>query len=247
MPLPKKSKNDINVYPLKTGKERVEQILSEVNEHTNFGLETITLENIDTAFLKYFKENVPEIDGKKLNIFFLKNDRWADFKKTWTIRDGDKNILLPYGTIARKETQKGKRNGDIFKVPQLKKFQYLRVPTMDDDKTMVGYDIYKIPQPTPVDMTYTFTLLTKYFVDVNKMDEYILTLFSSLQAFIFYQGYYFTMQLDGSAIDDEQPLDAEKMYKKDYTITLQGFIQNANDIEITKGIKRSIISTELKP
>lgn len=242
--LPKKAKNNINIKPPKQMSERVEELLEKYDQKSNFGVEGIKIDDLDGAVLAHFRENLPDLDGKPLPVFFLATDRWADFKTTWKIRDNDKNILPPYAALKRNDIVKGTRMGEIYKVPQGMKFQYIKVLTLDDDKSVAGFDVYKMPQPTNIDCKYDLIVISKYIRDINAVDSYMFKFFSSLQGYIQIRGNFMPIYLESPSEDNEMGLETEKLYKRTYSMTLKGFIIDPNDSEVIKSPKRIRYTTD---
>ena len=91
MALPKKSKLDINLEPPKVGSEflkygfdRIEQLMRDTDTNTNYLPRTIKFEDIDLAINDYIDSGNLKlvIDGKKVPVFYLENERWGEFSKT---------------------------------------------------------------------------------------------------------------------------------------------------------------------
>jgi hypothetical protein len=56
-------------------------------------------------------------------------------------------------------------------------YYYMEVPTWDGNRK--GADIYKIPQPIPVDIKYTVALVCNRMREVNTMNQRVMELFNS--------------------------------------------------------------------
>jgi hypothetical protein len=109
-------------------------------------------------------------------------------------------------------------------------------------------DIYKIPQPVPVDITYTVAILCNRMRELNKFNQIVLEKFSSRQAYQVIKGHYIPIVMND--ITDESVLDLEKrkFYIQKYTFTLLGFLIDEDEFEITPAITRvfQIFETETK-
>ena len=98
MALPKKIKLTLDTNPpeigtkyLKYGMDRIEKLLADTDTNTKYLPRTISFEDLDQALFNYIN-----IDGMKINIdnevvpaFYLDNDRWGEFSKTWKFMDDD--------------------------------------------------------------------------------------------------------------------------------------------------------------
>jgi hypothetical protein len=109
-------------------------------------------------------------------------------------------------------------------------------------------DIYKIPQPVPVDITYTVAILCNRMRELNKFNQIVLEKFSSRQAYQVIKGHYIPIVMND--VTDESVLDLEKrkFYIQKYTFTLLGFLIDEDEFEITPAITRvfQIFETETK-
>ena len=103
MSLPKKVKLTLDINPpkigtefLKYGMDRIEELMRLTDINTKYLPRTILLEDLDQGLFDYVNT-----DGMKLVIdnnivppFYLDNDRWGEFSKTWKFVDNDKNKYL---------------------------------------------------------------------------------------------------------------------------------------------------------
>ena len=137
MALPKKIKYTQELIPPKSGHEylqfgldRIEELMLATDIKTKHLPRTILFEDIDQAVFDYINDGKLRavIDGKIVPTFYLDNDRWGEFKKTWKFMDNDKNVPTPYITIRRSDKKPGTRIGQKYKVPQLRKFRYSEIP-----------------------------------------------------------------------------------------------------------------------
>ena len=245
MALPKK-KYSVNTFPpvigtsfMRYGEERVNELMSNTDEKTKYLPKTIALEDLDQALYDFIAEDGLKliVDGKIVPTFFVENDRWGEFSKTWKYVDDDKNVPTPYITVRRIDKQKGTRVGNKMNIPQLKTFRYYNVPIMDNGQQV--YLIYKMPEPTNVDLTYEVTLFTKFRVDVNLYDELIFTKFSSIQSYVFPKGNAMPLLTDSvSEANTIENADGDKFLASKYTFKLLGFIQNEENFEVKKSLRK---------
>ncbi len=109
-------------------------------------------------------------------------------------------------------------------------------------------DIYKIPQPVPVDITYTVAILCNRMRELNKFNQIVLEKFASRQAYQVIKGHYIPIIMND--VTDESVLDLEKrkFYIQKYTFTLMGFLIDEDEFEISPAITRvfQIFETETK-
>ena len=163
-----------------------------------------------------------------------------EFSKTWKFTDDDKNVPTPYITVRRTSKAPGTRIGGKARVPQPRKFRYMNVPILDEGEVI--YLMFKMPEPTNVDMTFDVSLFTKYRVDVNKYDQQVLKNFASKQDYVFVKGTPFPLMLDSmDEANSIENIDGDRFYVSKYTLKLLGFIQDEKEFEITKTVRKAKI------
>ncbi len=254
MSLPKKTKLSLDTNPPKVGSEylkygfdRIEELMQATDTKTKFLPRTIIFEDIDAAVFKYVNEEKMKavIDGKEVPTFYLDNDRWGEFSKTWKFMDGDKNVLTPYITVRRIDKQPGTRLGKKYRVPQPRKFRYLDVPILDNKEII--YLRFKMPEPVNVDMTYEVVLFTKYRVDVNQYDEQILRNFASRQEYLSIKGNPIVLQFEGFAESNPiENIDGDRFFVSKYALKALAFIQDEKEFEIVKTTRKPKLTYSLK-
>ena len=183
------------------------------NERSTNLPQSVLLENLDESMFEYFNvTSLPLIsENKQVPVIWMTNERWGDFSTTWKYSDEEGNIIFPFITIRRIEPPKAGTNENIkYRIAQNKKFVYYKVPTFNNG--VLGADIYKVPQPTPVDLSYEVRLFTHYILDMNAFNENIQRAFASRHVYVDVHRYYIPVVLEN--VSDESTLnDFEKVYK----------------------------------
>lgn len=252
MAMPRKLKYSINNEPkvgsefLKYGFDRIEELMVQTDTKTKYLPRTIILEDLDLATFDYVCNGDMKviIDGELVPTFYLDNDRWGEFSKTWKFVDNDNNVPTPYITVRRAERAPGTRLGEKYLVPQMRKFRYMDVPILDEGE-MINLR-FKMPEPINVDLTYEIILFTKYRVDVNLYDEQILKNFASRQDYIFVNGNPIALTFEGfSDSNTIENIDGDRLFVSKYSVKLLGFIQNEEDYEIVKTTRMPKIGVSL--
>lgn len=246
MALPKKRQPIVDTYIKSIGVERLKELIIGSDKSTTYLPKSISIEDIDISIYdKFTNDNLSlTIDGRKVPVIYMTNERWGEFEKTWQYQDDDKLLLTPFITIKRSNKEPGTIYGGMFTVANRKTFKYVDVPTLED-----GYFIftrYKIPQPVPIDLTYEVTLFSKYQQDVNKFDELMFKRFSPRQEYITVNGHYFSLLREGIDItDDLDDVDGNRLYKTTYELKTLAYLQNEEEFEITKTVKYSKVEIGL--
>lgn len=247
----KKLKNDTKVYKEKEGRERVEEIMQNSDQKSLYLPKSISIKDIDDHFFQMIDNGVLKLslDGYKdrtdVPTIFMTNERWGEFSKTWKYVDIDKNLPPPYITVRRETIEPGTYIGVKYNIPNNKTFSYIKVPTFKD--RIQGYDIYKIPQPTAIDITYDVRLFTKYLVDVNDFYSLYLKNYASRQLYLNVNGHYFTTLLDDNFDNEDsvEDIDGDKYLVKIFNITVKGYLIDERDFIKIEAINRIVKTTEI--
>jgi len=242
MSIPKKVKLTIDTNPpkvgteyLKYGMDRIEELMRLTDTKTKYLPRTILLEDLDQALFDYVNRDGMKLtlDNKTVPAFYLYNDRWGEFSKTWKFMDNDKNVPTPYITVRRIDKKPGTRIGTKYRVPQPRKFRYLNVPILDEGQII--YLQFRMPEPTNVDLTYEVALFTKYRVDVNQYDEQVLKNFASRQDYLAVKGNPIPLLFEGFAeANPIENIDGDRFFVSKYALKVLGFIQDEKEFEIVK-------------
>jgi hypothetical protein len=246
MGIPKR-KNNISVYTEKELTERRQELLDKITKSDTYLPDSILHDDLDKGFLDYVTKNFQIVsDGKKIPIIdkILTVQRWGEFTQTWTFTNDDGNIELPFVAIVRKpDVQPGTNPSVQRTIPDRHQFYYSSVPTWNG--TTMGADIYKIPQPVPVDITYDVTIVCNKFRDINKFSKIVLQNFSSRQDYTTVKGHYIPLILD--KIEDNTPMDTlegRRFYVQNYTFTMLGFLIDSEEFEVKPAINRFFLMNE---
>lgn len=247
MSLPKGFIKKVKLTKQKVGVERRQEMLDEISNQGTFLPKGVSYEDMDKSFIESINNDFSiTIDGDRVPVIFLTIQRWAEFSKTWEYSDEFKDIKLPFITIVRRpDVQVGTNQAGNWNVPQGRRtYTYVKVPTFEGGRK--GIDLYKIPQPTSVDVTYEVRLFCNKMRDLNKLHSVVQENFNSRQHYISPNGHPMPIQLE--TIGDESPIDDfenRRFYVQLFEMKLLGYLLNEDKFEITPSINRSIITTEL--
>lgn len=242
MAMPKKNKYHYNLNPSKVGKDRVDELMSYTDSKSDFLPPSITLEDLDNSIFNLFNEGKAVLynNGNKVPVIFYPNQRWADIEKSWKYIDDDKNIATTFITVKRTATERGTHAVVKYGIPSRKVFNTFVVPKFDG--TYSYNEIYKIPQPIPVDLSFAVKVVSKEMRIVNNFDTIMLDVFNDRQAYVMVNGHYLPViqesVADDSRVDD---ISEDRVYVRTYTIKLVGYLQDENEFEVTTSFKRMIV------
>ena len=155
MPLPNKIKKTIPLTFPKTLYPRREQLLEKINKDGTYLPKSILHADLDGGMLNFVQNDLQTIvDGQVIPMvdILITSQNWSQFTETWNFQDLDSNVSPPFITVVRNpEVKFGTNPATIYNIPNRKQYFYAQVPTWDGNRN--GMDIYKIPQPVPVDIT----------------------------------------------------------------------------------------------
>ena len=254
MALPKKIKKNINITPgpaqghypygyngIVTPNRR-EELSDLISEHGTMLPKSVLHADLDRGMLDFVKDDLrTSVSGKKVPVIdrILTLQRWGEFSKTWSFSDKDKNVSLPFVVVVRKpDVQPGSNPALQYTIPDRRQFHYAKVPTWDGNRK--GYDVYKIPQPVPVDVIYDVKIVCNRMRELNQFNKIVLQKFTSRQAYTFVKGHYIPMIL--SSVGDESVVDTEerRYYQQNYQFQLQGFLIDEEEFEVTPAVSRVV-------
>lgn len=241
MGLPKKSvKPTIPLNYPKTLLPRREEIKDMITKDGTYLPKSLLHADLDRGFLDFVKEKIQfTSEGKKIPVVdvLITTQNWSQFVQTWDFQNIDKNLEPPFLTIIRNPDVKlnDKRR---YNIPNNRMYYYMEVPTWDGNRK--GANIYKIPQPIPVDIKYTVVLVCNRMREVNKMNETIMNLFASYNAYQIINGHYIPIINESFTDESVMDLESRKYYINKYEFTLNGFLIDEEQFEVYPALNRTI-------
>jgi hypothetical protein len=240
MPLPKKIKKYLPLTESKVGLARREELLEKINKDGTYLPKSILHADLDGGFLDFVKNELRLVaDGKVVpNVdILITTQNWAQFTQTWDFQNIDKNAEPPFITVVRNsEVKFGTNPATLYNIPNRRQYFYAQVPSWDGNRH--GTDIYKIPQPVPVDITYQVKIVCNRMRELNSFNKIVLEKFASRQTYQVIKGHYIPIIMQN--ITDESVMDMEKRkyYIQSYEFTMLGFLMDENDFEVSPAINR---------
>ena len=240
-------KNDIKVYIEKENVERRGELLDKITEADTYLPDSVLHDDLDLGMLEFVKENLKVVsDDDQIPIIpkILTVQRWGEISNNWTFADDDGNMKVPFiGVIRKPDVQPGSNPSLIRTIPDRMEFHYATVQTWDGTRT--GADIYKIPQPVPVDIGFEVTIVCQKFRDLNRFNKVVLQKFASRQGYTTVKGHYIPIILE--RISDSSPidsLDTRRYYIQTYEFLMLGFLIDPEEFEITPAVSRLFLLNE---
>jgi len=240
MPLPKKIKKDIPLTESKILLERRKELVDKINKDGTYLPKSLLHADLDGGFLDFVKNELKTIvDGKVIPTIdiLITTQNWSQFTETWDLQNLDKNVEPPFISIVRvPEVKYGTNPAVLYTIPNRRQYFYAQVPTWDGQRS--GMDIYKIPQPVPIDITFQVKIVCNRMRELNRFNKIVIEKFSSRQAYQVIKGHYIPIIM--SNISDESVMDMEKRkyYIQSYDFTMLGFLIDEDEFEVSPAITR---------
>lgn len=250
MALPKKGpvKPTLPLNHPKTLLPRREQIKDMITKDGTYLPKSLLHADLDRGFMDFVKEkfNISS-EGKTIPVvdILVTTQNWSQFVETWDFQNIDKNLEPPFITIVRNpEVKYGNNPAVMYNIPNRRMYYYMEVPTWDGNR--VGADIYKIPQPVPVDLKYSVAIVCNRMREVNKLNQRVMETFASRQAYQVINGHYIPIINDGFADESVMDLEKRKYYVQKYEFTMMGFLIDEDQFEVSPAISRTfqVIETD---
>jgi hypothetical protein len=245
--VPKGFKKDIRITPQPIGFGQRQDMLDDISRKGTFLPRGVMYEDMDSTFIEFIEKDLSiTIEGEKVPVLFLTLQRWSEFSQSWQFADKYKDIKMPFITIVRQPNpQVGRNQAGLFNIPGRRTYTYMKIPTFEGGR--VGVDVYKIPQPTSVDLTYEVRLFCNRMKDLNKLNQLVQKTFQSRQYYIRVNGHPMPVHLedigDESNIDD---FENRRFYVQPFQMVLYGYILDEDDFEVIPTVNRAFIATEVE-
>jgi hypothetical protein len=238
MGLPSKIKKNIPLTESKTLLPRREELLDKINKDGTYLPKSLLHADLDRGFLDFVRDDLKVVvEGKTIPTvdIIVTTQNWAQFTETWNFQNIDKNTEPPFITTIRiPEVKFGTNPALMYNIPNRRQYFYAQVPTWDGQRN--GMDVYTIPQPVPVDITYSVKIICNRMRELNKLNQVILEKFASRQAYAVIKGHYIPIVM--GAITDESVVDVEKRkyYIQSYEFTMLGFLIDEDEFEVSPAL-----------
>ncbi len=233
-------------YP-KTLLARRHQIADMISNDGTYLPKSLLHADLDRGFLDFVKESLETIvEGVKIPVvdILITSQNWSQFVETWNFQNIDKNVEPPFITIIRiPEVKYGNNPAVMYNIPNRRTFYYMQVPTWDGQRN--GMDVYKIPQPVPVDIKFTVAIVCNRMREINKFNQVVNQTFASRQAYQVIKGHYIPIINDGITDESVMDVDKRKYYIQKYDFTMMGFLLDENDFEVSPAISRTFSMFEV--
>jgi hypothetical protein len=241
MPLPKTQvKPTLPLVPQKTLSARREQLLQYINKDGTYLPKSVLHADLDRGMLDFVKEDLKVVvSGKIVPMLdiLITTQNWSQYVETWKFVDLDYNPNPPFITVVRSPEVKFGTNPSLqYTIPNRKQFYYASVPTWNGNEQ--GMDIYTIPQPVPVDITYSVKIICNRMRELNELNKIVMQKFSSRQAYTFIKGQYVPIIMNNISDESQMQIENRKYYVQTYDFTMLGYLIDEAEFEVKPAIAR---------
>ena len=214
--------------------------MDKINRDGTYLPKSLLHADLDKGFLDFVKNELKTvIEGKTIPMvdILITTQNWAQFVDTWDIQNLDKNVEPPFITVVRiPEVKFGSNPSTVYNIPNRRQYFYSQVPTWDGQRN--GMDIYKIPQPIPVDIQYQVKIVCNRMRELNEFNKIILGKFASRQAYANIKGHYIPILNMGITDESVNDLEKRRYYVQSYDFTMLGFLIDEDEFEVSPAITR---------
>jgi hypothetical protein len=249
MGFPKQIKKTLPLQYKKTLFPRREELKDYINKDGTYLPKSVLHSDLDRGMLDFVKDSLNlVVSGKLVPMLdiILTTQNWSQFTETWEFVDQDFNVKPPFITVVRQPEVKYGTNPSLqWTIPNRKEFYYASVPTWNGNQE--GMDVYKIPQPVPVDIVYNVRIVCNRMRELNEFNKIVLQKFSSRQAYTFVKGQYIPIIMNGIQDESIMDLDKRKYYTQNYEFQMLGYLIDEKEFEVSPAINRVLTIMEVAP
>jgi hypothetical protein len=240
MGFPKQIKKKIELTPKRTLYPRRVELIDKINEHGTYLPKSLLHADLDRGFLDFVKNDLSiQSEGKKVPMvdILITTQNWSQFTQTWDFQDLDKNISLPFICVVRNpEVKYGTNPSLLYTIPVRRQFYYASVPSFDGNR--VNVDLYKIPQPVPVDIVFSVKIICNRMRELNTFNKTVMQKFSSRQAYTVIKGHYVPIVMNSITDESVMEIEKRKFYLQSYEFTMLGFLVDEEEFEVVPAVER---------
>lgn len=212
-------------------------------ENHAFLPQKLDLEDLDKGVYEFIKKlNITVIDetgnSRPVPVIFNSQELWAERRMNWKSMRSEygEELTRPFLVLTRTMVKQGtsplKRT-----IPVKKKFTWLKVPTFDG--TLKGYALYKIPQPTYVDVNYELVFVSTYVADINRYyAKMIRDAYSDGQGYLNINGYPIPTMMEDPTETRQEDLASERVYEVSFPILMHGKLVDPTKFEKVNTINK---------
>lgn len=220
--------------------QRREELAEMISKDGTYLPKSLLHADLDRGFLDFVRDRLGiTTEGKVVPVvdILITTQNWEQFVKTWDYQNIDKNVEPPFITTVRvPEVKFGTNPAVLYNIPNRRQYFYAQVPTWNGQRN--GMDIYKIPQPVPIDISYTVKIVCNRMREINEFNKNVIEKFASKQAYQVIKGHYIPIVMGNISDESVMELEKRKFYIQSYEFTLLGFLIDENEFEVSPAVSR---------
>ena len=228
--------NKLQLVDKKIGSNRIDRMTNELFSNGNILPKPVTQNEIHDALIDFVNKKIELVyGGVKIPAFYLNQQRFSEFSKTWEYADENKNILSNFIIITRENNpKKGTIYGDLNNIPGN---DFYTIGT--SEKFVSGKNIlisYKMKQPYAIDYIYEIKIVSNKLDLLNIFNNKVNNEFKSKQSYIKPNGHYMPVLLEDISDESDYELDERKVFIQTFTFRIMGYVINEEDLIIEENI-----------
>lgn len=242
-------KNETPVMPRPVGNERLAEIIADSEGKGKFLPNPVGLRDMDRELQLMLREGELSVTGpgqnaKVVPVVWQQSERSGSRAVNWKLLSSvGENSSPPIMALLRGSELPGTLYGTKSVIPQNQSFTYIHVPTFKDGAA--SYERWRVPQPTPIDIPYTVTMVARLTRELNPFIERFIRAFASLQLFLPVNGHTFPLTLrEGDKNGTMEEIEGDRYFLKNYNLLLQGYLLDEMEYTREEAREQKIIFVE---
>jgi len=238
--------NKLELLKPKIGLDRIDQINQKLFVNGNILPKPVTHNEIHDDVIRFVSDDLAvTYDGVKVPSFYLNQQRFSEFTKTWEYVDENKNIQSNFIIITRENNpKKGTQQQDYCNIPGNSFYTIGTSDKWDGNKNITIS--YKMRQPYTIDFIYNIKVISNKLDLINTVNNKFNDMFKSKQAYIYPNGHYMPVELEDITDDSDYELDERKVFIQTFQLLVKGYIINESDLLIEENICAKLVGFEIE-
>jgi hypothetical protein len=242
-------KNDTPLIPQAVGAERLAEIIADSEGRGKFLPNPVGLRDMDKSLLDLLKTGelsvtTPGNGAGNVPVLWQQSERGGGRALSWQLLAGAaQNTTPPLMTLLRGNEVPGSLYNSKSVIPQNRSYTYINIPTFVDGER--GVERWRVPQPTPIDVPYTVTVVSRLMLQLNPFIERFVRAFASLQLYLPVNGHSFPITMrEGDKNGTMEEIEGDRYYLKTFDLLLQGYLLDELEYTREDARTRTVIFSE---
>lgn len=234
----------LELVSVKEGIPRVNEIMGMQVNGNNLLPKPITYKDIDKEVTNLVDMSFTVTFEGGVKTFFFTQQRMNEFTKTWETVDENKNPIPNFKIVTRENNPKpGTLMGGMANIPGDRYFPIGTFEMTDGNKNLTV--TCKMKQPYCVDIIYNVKFVTNKLNLLNELNNNVVDMFKSKQAYIVVCGHYMPVTLEDVGDESDYDIDQRKIFVQNFQLKVAGYIINEKDIIYEENINQILVGIEV--